>query len=634
MKDDTLRNTTAAGLYLIHDAGLEPETIEELSELADIIFVPWAERDNPPPLARVLLYLGDEAIRDLALQALEQQWGVGILPHPEASRAMAAMGVKGEILAVFDHYLNAPVIGADALTCNGELVFSSVVIGRVLALRPRDINRPQTPWSTLTGALKGLSKLRLSPYKITTGKDRVIQLAALGMVALGQTQSALVERAFSEQLGIADGRVALVVLAPRSILSYLWFLLRLLWPQKISLTQLPASLSLVRTDRLHISAPEGAEYIIDGKPVHAGEIELQVQEGRLRLLPGPALLLQHEEHQVVDKETVRLNHTPVEEGARALADVPLPLFSHATEEEYRELFVSLRDNAKATHSFQVLMILSVLLALAGMYANSAPVIIGAMILAPLMLPIVSLAMGLARTESNLIRTSMHTLSVGVLWGLACAVFVAWAMPLDVPTAEMTARMSPTLMDLFVAVISGVAGAYAYAKEEVAKSLAGVAIAVALVPPLSVVGIGLGWGDWSMAGGAMLLLITNLVGIALAASATFLVLGFAPFRRARAGIGVSLLIMLVISAPLTLSFYSLVQKDRILEHVPIGEIKLSDVTVNISRVDVALNQQPHLVRLVLSANRMLRTSDVEELKGVVSDRVGEPIMLEVQSNIRR
>jgi hypothetical protein len=93
-------------------------------------------------------------------------------------------------------------------------------------------------------------------------------------------------------------------------------------------------------------------------------------------------------------------------------------------------------------------------------------------------------------------------------------------------------------------------------------------------------------------------------------------------------------MLVISAPLTLSFYSLVQKDRILEHVPTGKIKLSDVTVNISRVDVALNQQPHLVRLVLSANRMLRTSDVEELKAVVSDRVGEPILLEVQSNIRR
>ena len=634
MEDEIPCNTISDGLYLIHDAGLEPEVIEALSELADITFVPWAERESPPALARVLLYLGDEAIRDLALKSLDRQWAVGVLPHPEAKRAMAAMGVKGTILAVFDHYLKAPVVGADALTCNGELVFSSVVIGRVLALRPRDINRPQTNWSTLTGALKGLSKLRLSPYKITTGKDRVIQLAALGMVALGQTQSALVERAFTEELGIADGRVALVVLAPRSILSYLWFLVRLLWPQKMSLAQLPASLSLIRTDRLHISAPEGAEYIIDGKPVHAAEIDLQVQEGRLRLLPGPALLLEDDEQHVVDKETVRLNHTPVEEGARALVSAQLPLFSHATEDEYRELFISLRDNAKATHSFQVLMILSVLLALAGLYANSAPVIIGAMILAPLMLPIVSLAMGLARTESNLIQISMRTLLIGILWGLGCAVFVAWAMPLDVPTAEMTSRMSPTLMDLFIAVISGVAGAYAFAKEEVAKSLAGVAIAVALVPPLSVAGIGLGWGEWDMAGGALLLLITNLVGIALAGSATFLVLGFAPFRRARAGLGISLLIMLVISAPLTLSFYSLVQKDRILEHVPKGEITLSDLTVNISRVDVAMNQQPHLVRLVLSSSRLLKTSDVEELKTIVSDRVGEPIVLEVQSNIRR
>ena len=68
-----------------------------------------------------------------------------------------------------------------------------------------------------------------------------------------------------------------------------------------------------------------------------------------------------------------------------------------------------------------------------------------------------------------------------------------------------------------AVISGVAGAYAHSREEIAKSLAGVAIAVALVPPLGVAGIGLGWADWDMAAGASLLLVTNLVGIALAAS---------------------------------------------------------------------------------------------------------------------
>ena len=102
------------------------------------------------------------------------------------------------------------------------------------------------------------------------------------------------------------------------------------------------------------------------------------------------------------------------------------------------------------------MILSVLLALAGMYANSAPVIIGAMILAPLMSPIVSLAMGLARSDTGLIRTAMRTLLLGVAWGLVCGVLLAWLMPLDMPTDEMKMRMAPTLLDLLVAVISGVA----------------------------------------------------------------------------------------------------------------------------------------------------------------------------------
>jgi uncharacterized hydrophobic protein (TIGR00271 family) len=275
----------------------------------------------------------------------------------------------------------------------------------------------------------------------------------------------------------------------------------------------------------------------------------------------------------------------------------------------------------------------VLLALAGMYANSAPVIIGAMILAPLMAPVVSMAMGLARTEVQLIKMSLRTLGVGVGWGLAWAVLVSWAMPLEIPTMEMTSRMSPTLLDLFVAVVSGIAGAYASAKEEVAKSLAGVAIAVALVPPLSVVGIGLGWGDWSMAGGAALLLLTNLVGMALAGAATFLVLGFAPFKRARAGMGVTLLMMLVIAAPLSMSFSHLVAKDRIMEQIPRGDLQLSSLALNVSNVRVSLSE-PHVVTVVASADRRLEAADVDELKALIADRVGEPIVLEVQSNIRR
>jgi uncharacterized hydrophobic protein (TIGR00271 family) len=260
------------------------------------------------------------------------------------------------------------------------------------------------------------------------------------------------------------------------------------------------------------------------------------------------------------------------------------------------------------------------------------VIIGAMILAPLMSPIVSLAMGLARSDTGLIRNAMKTLALGVGWGLLCGILIAWLMPLDIPTDEMKMRMAPTLLDLLVAVISGVACAYANAKEEIAKSLAGVAIAVALVPPLSVVGIGLGWGDWDMAAGASLLLITNLVGIALAASVTFLVLGFAPFNRARAGLAVSLLMLLVISVPLSLSFSHLVERQRILEQISTGPIQLEALQVNVDHAKVTLGEPP-LVSLVLSSKEQLDATQVGELKALISKQLAQPIQLEVQSNIK-
>jgi uncharacterized hydrophobic protein (TIGR00271 family) len=336
---------------------------------------------------------------------------------------------------------------------------------------------------------------------------------------------------------------------------------------------------------------------------------------------------------VSDKETVRLNNVPVDGAATALAGKTLPVFNHASEEEYRELFSTLRENSSPSSSFQVLMVLSVLLALSGLYADSAPVIIGAMILAPLMAPVVSLAMGLARTDPHLIRNALRTMLIGVAWGLACAVLLAWAMPLDVPTQEMRSRMSPNLLDLLVAVLSGIAGAYAHAKEGIARSLAGVAIAVALVPPLGVAGIGLGWGDWPMAWGAFLLLVTNLVGIAAAASATFLVLGFAPFGRARKGLGVTLAIMLVISVPLSVAFIHLVKKNRIMEQVPIGSVRLQGQEVHIGQIRVSLGQ-PHLIRVVLSSTGRLDEQHVDELKRMIGSRVGEPVLLEAQLNIRR
>jgi uncharacterized membrane protein len=207
------------------------------------------------------------------------------------------------------------------------------------------------------------------------------------------------------------------------------------------------------------------------------------------------------------------------------------------------------------------------------------------------------------------------------------------MPLENLTTEMQARLSPTLLDLSVAVISGVAGAYAHAKEEIAKSLAGVAIAVALVPPLSVAGIGVGWADWSMAKGAFLLFITNLVGISLAASATFLVLGFAPFTLARKGLAVSLLMMAVIIGPLYVAFADLVEQGRILQQIPVGRTELVGQPVRLRILEVRTGAPP-LVRVVLSSSERLEVTHVDALKQLISERIGRRIALEAQVNLRR
>lgn len=617
---------------LLYDSSLEDAQLEPYRS-EPIELVPWADRESIAEKKRVLLCLSDEAIRDIIVLAVQRNWQLAVLPHPDANEAMRALAVKGSTTELLAHYQSAESIDADVLLCNDQPVFSSVIIGKVMALRPADLDKPASRRSFFMGAIKGLRALRLKDYRLTTGKDQQVQLAALGLVVMGYTRNSLLGRFIKEPVSLRDGRLTLLAFAPRSITSYLWFLLRLVIRHKVSLQKLPSAIGVVQTERITLSGPRGVEFLLDSKPVHAEEIEFRIQEQPVSLVPGPSLQQAFATTPGKKKDAVRIRHLPIDETARELFEKPLPMFSHATEEEYRDLFVALRENAMPSTSFQVLTVLSVLLALAGMYANSAPVIIGAMILAPLMSPIISLSMGMARMEFTLLRNSIKTLAIGIGWALGWAVLVAWLMPLSIETPEMQARMSPTLLDLFVAVISGIAGAYAFAKEEIAKSLAGVAIAVALVPPLSVMGIGLGWADWDMAIGATLLFSTNLVGIALAASVTFLVLGFAPFHLAKRGLMFASVMMVAIAIPLTIAFSGLTQQGNLLNQVPTGLLTLGGQQVRIGHVEVIAGSPP-LVRLSLSAPNQVGAVEVDELKQLISERVGETIELEADVSLRR
>ncbi len=153
------------------------------------------------------------------------------------------------------------------------------------------------------------------------------------------------------------------------------------------------------------------------------------------------------------------------------------------------------------------------IAMLGLLQNSAAVIIGAMLISPLMGPIIELGMGLATFDLRSIRSAMKSLTVGVLLSLLVAAGIVYFSPLQDATSEILARTEPTFFDLLIAIFSGLAGAYATVTRK-GEMIVGVAIATALMPPLAVVGYGIAVMNWSIAGGAAFLFMTNLLAIAL------------------------------------------------------------------------------------------------------------------------
>lgn len=185
--------------------------------------------------------------------------------------------------------------------------------------------------------------------------------------------------------------------------------------------------------------------------------------------------------------------------------------------------------------FWTLLVLSEVIATLGVLADSTAVVIGAMLVAPLMTPIMGVSAAIVSGWLKRVTTSFLTVVGGVIVAISVAWIVAVWAPHLVPIAsnsQITSRVSPTMLDLMVAIAAGAAGAYTLVDRRVSSSIAGVAIAVALIPPLGVVGVTLQTGRYDDAAGAFLLFLTNLVAIILAASIVFLISGFAQLTQLR------------------------------------------------------------------------------------------------------
>jgi uncharacterized hydrophobic protein (TIGR00271 family) len=270
--------------------------------------------------------------------------------------------------------------------------------------------------------------------------------------------------------------------------------------------------------------------------------------------------------------------------------------------------------ARLDEPFVVLTVASGLIATLGLLADSEAVVIGAMLIAPWILPLRSASFAVIDGRLPLVGRALLTLAVGVAITVALSAGLGWLARLPVLGEEVLRRTTPNLLDLGIALVAGSIATYGRLRQEAVSSIAGTAIAVALVPPVCVLGLLLSIQQWAPARGAALLFAANLLGI-LSGGLLTLVVSQASLRqqlwKSRIGL-VSLLLTGLLLIPLTGSFLSLVAQAQ--RRVALQEVEraitesLRQRTITLGKdsdltgVTIDWNQNPPLIKAAVSVSR--------------------------------
>ena len=178
----------------------------------------------------------------------------------------------------------------------------------------------------------------------------------------------------------------------------------------------------------------------------------------------------------------------------------------------QELRSEFEQEARCDQEFLVQSVAATLIASLGLLANSAAVVIGAMLVAPWILPLRAAAYAILRGRPRLLGRALVTLAIGAGSTVVVAALLGGLSGLPLHGSEVLARTAPNLLDLGIALVAGAVASYAKVRRRAVSALAGTAIAVALVPPVCSSGLLIASGAWGLAKGAALLFATNLLGI--------------------------------------------------------------------------------------------------------------------------
>jgi len=199
-------------------------------------------------------------------------------------------------------------------------------------------------------------------------------------------------------------------------------------------------------------------------------------------------------------------------------------------EQKKKAIEKLIESSSPTPAFFLILVLSAIITTIGILMNNVAVVIGGMLVSPLLSPILAISLGIVLSDIKLLWRTFRVLSLAVFYVVAVAFVIALFLVSKEMNNEILSRATPDLLYFGVALASGVAASFALSREEFVERMIGVAVAIALLPPLSVMGIGLAFWDWSIFTGALGLFLVNLLGILLGSLIVFSLLRFYPEKK--------------------------------------------------------------------------------------------------------
>lgn len=299
-----------------------------------------------------------------------------------------------------------------------------------------------------------------------------------------------------------------------------------------------------------------------------------------------------------------------------------------------KVYEQIKNNAKSDFGFYILTIFASIIIALGILINSTPVVIGGMLIAPLVWPIMAMSIAIAMGRTALLQKSLFTLLKSILIIIVVAIVLGFIVPeLVLENNELLGRTSPTILELVVGLAAGFIGAFIIAYPKLGSAIAGVVVAAAIVPSVSIVGISLARGDLSSATGSFLLFLSNLIAIIFSAVILFLISNFSTRTQRAEDVRVSgfrwtMFLLLIIIIPL---FFITKQTAFEIKTHNVSKEVIESILENSFVSDIKTQKQNEILTiwLTLQYKENISATQVKALESIISKRLDIGVILKIR-----